>query len=288
MLVVKTLPASAGGERDVLSFPGLEKSPGRAHGNPLQYSCLENPQGQRSLAGHSPWSHKESDTTEATWHAYTHAPVKKMVPLQNHQLSFLLDILIYIYTYLKNWLTWLWRLGSPKDLYSKGLRPRRGSGISSSPSLRAKGDWCPSSKTSRKRMNSSLFRFYLGLRWTEWTSLKFGVKSALLSLQIQKLISSRNTFIDTPRIMFNQVSGPCGTVKLTNKINHHNLPPEKTKKNLSPLTSTSSSITLPFHSLSQWNFSEDLCLSTMLPSSEACPLSRPMKCQTLPQCPYST
>ena len=219
---------------------------------------------------------------------HTHLLVKKMVPLQNHQLSFLLDILIYIYTYLKNWLTWLWRLGSPKDLYSKGLRPRRGSGISSSPSLRAKGDWCPSSKTSRKRMNSSLFRFYLGLRWTEWTSLKFGVKSALLSLQIQKLISSRNTFIDTPRIMFNQVSGPCGTVKLTNKINHHNLPPEKTKQNLSPLTSTSSSITLPFHSLSQWNFSEDLCLSTMLPSSEACPLSRPMKCQTLPQCPYST
>ena len=146
---------------------------------------------------------------------HTHLLVKKMVPLQNHQLSFLLDIRIYIYTYLKNWLTWLWRLGSPKDLYSKGLRPRRGSGISSSPSLRAKGDWCPSSKTGRKIMNSSLFRFYLGLRWTEWTSLKFGVQSALLSLQIQKLISSRNTFTDTPRIMFNQVSGPRGTVKLT-------------------------------------------------------------------------
>ena len=34
------------------------------HGNPLQYSCLENPHGQRSLAGYSPWGHKESDTTE--------------------------------------------------------------------------------------------------------------------------------------------------------------------------------------------------------------------------------
>ena len=35
------------------------------HGNPLQYSCLENPHGQRSLAGYSPWGHKESETTEA-------------------------------------------------------------------------------------------------------------------------------------------------------------------------------------------------------------------------------
>ena len=34
------------------------------YGNPLQYSCLENPHGQRSLVGYSPWSLKESDTTE--------------------------------------------------------------------------------------------------------------------------------------------------------------------------------------------------------------------------------
>ena len=34
------------------------------HGNPLQYSCLENPHGQRSLVGYSPWGYKESDTTE--------------------------------------------------------------------------------------------------------------------------------------------------------------------------------------------------------------------------------
>ena len=30
-------------ERDLGSIPGLEKSPGEGHGNPLQYSCLENP-----------------------------------------------------------------------------------------------------------------------------------------------------------------------------------------------------------------------------------------------------
>ena len=49
---------------DLDSIPGLERSPGGGQGNPFQYSCLENPHGQRSLAGYSPWGHKESDTTE--------------------------------------------------------------------------------------------------------------------------------------------------------------------------------------------------------------------------------
>ena len=44
---------------DLGSIPGLGRSPGGGQGNPLQYSCLENPQGQRSLVGYSPWSHKE-------------------------------------------------------------------------------------------------------------------------------------------------------------------------------------------------------------------------------------
>ena len=42
-LVVKNQPASAGDIRDVGSIPGLGRSPGAGHGNPLQYSCLENP-----------------------------------------------------------------------------------------------------------------------------------------------------------------------------------------------------------------------------------------------------
>ena len=49
---------------DLGSVPGLGRSPGGGHGNPLQYSCLENPHGQRSLAGYSPWGHRQSDTTE--------------------------------------------------------------------------------------------------------------------------------------------------------------------------------------------------------------------------------
>ena len=32
--------------------------------NIIQYSCLENPHGQRNLAGYSPWGRRESDTTE--------------------------------------------------------------------------------------------------------------------------------------------------------------------------------------------------------------------------------
>ena len=48
------------------SIPELGRSPGGGHDNPLQYSCLENPHGQRSLAGYSPQGRKELDTTEAT------------------------------------------------------------------------------------------------------------------------------------------------------------------------------------------------------------------------------
>ena len=59
--VVKNLPANAG---DMGSIPGLGRSPREGNGNPLQYSCLENPHGQRSLAGYSPRGCKESDATE--------------------------------------------------------------------------------------------------------------------------------------------------------------------------------------------------------------------------------
>ena len=46
------------------SIPGLGGSPWGGYGNPLQYSCLENPHGQRSLSGCSSRGRKESDTTE--------------------------------------------------------------------------------------------------------------------------------------------------------------------------------------------------------------------------------
>ena len=43
VLVVKTLPVNTGDVQDAVSMPGLERSPRGRHGNPLQYSCLENP-----------------------------------------------------------------------------------------------------------------------------------------------------------------------------------------------------------------------------------------------------
>ena len=44
-------------------------SPEGGHGNPLQYSCLDNPHGQRNLVGYNPWCLKESDMTKqlSTW-----------------------------------------------------------------------------------------------------------------------------------------------------------------------------------------------------------------------------
>ena len=64
VLAVKNPPANAGNIRALGSIPGSGRSPGGVHGNLLQCSCLENPHGQRSLAGYTPRGHKESDTTE--------------------------------------------------------------------------------------------------------------------------------------------------------------------------------------------------------------------------------
>ena len=63
---VKNLPANTGDAKDVGSIPGLEKSPGGGNSNPLQYSCLENPQWTEETGSCSSWFQKESDTTEHT------------------------------------------------------------------------------------------------------------------------------------------------------------------------------------------------------------------------------
>ena len=54
LALVKILLANAGNVRDAGSITGSGRSPGGGHSNPLQYSCLENPHGQRSLVGCSP------------------------------------------------------------------------------------------------------------------------------------------------------------------------------------------------------------------------------------------
>ena len=55
-----------GAAGDAGSIPGFGRFPGGGNGNPLQYSCLENLMNGRNLAGYSPWSFKELDTTKGT------------------------------------------------------------------------------------------------------------------------------------------------------------------------------------------------------------------------------
>ena len=55
---------SACNSGDPRSIPGLGRFRGGGHGNPLQYSSLENPHGQRSLVGYTPWGCKDLDMIE--------------------------------------------------------------------------------------------------------------------------------------------------------------------------------------------------------------------------------
>ena len=60
---------------DLGLIPGLGRFSGGGQGNPLQFSCLENPHGQRNLAGYSPQGHKcqtrlNQTKTTATTHVH--------------------------------------------------------------------------------------------------------------------------------------------------------------------------------------------------------------------------
>ena len=67
VLVVKNLPANAADIRDADLIPGLGRSPGRGHGNPFQYSGLENPMDRGAWwATVHRFEKEESDMTEAT------------------------------------------------------------------------------------------------------------------------------------------------------------------------------------------------------------------------------
>ena len=64
-LVVKNPLINAGDLRDVGSIPGLGRSPGVGNGNPLQYTCLENPMDRRD------------------WRAIVHGIAESQTPLSN-------------------------------------------------------------------------------------------------------------------------------------------------------------------------------------------------------------
>ena len=64
--------ASACNAGDPGSIPGLGRSPGEGNGNPLQYSCLENPMDRGAWRATSPRGCKELDMTERL-HSFTHS-----------------------------------------------------------------------------------------------------------------------------------------------------------------------------------------------------------------------
>ena len=67
LLRIAETSCNAGDAADVGSIPGPGRSPGGENGSPLQYSCLENPRGQKSLAGY-----KELATIKAPERAHAH------------------------------------------------------------------------------------------------------------------------------------------------------------------------------------------------------------------------
>ena len=69
--VVKNLPASAENTRDVHSIPGSGMSPGGGNGNPLQYSCLENPMDRGAWLSAVQGGHKRVRHDLAIEHACT-------------------------------------------------------------------------------------------------------------------------------------------------------------------------------------------------------------------------
>ena len=78
------LVADAGDIRDVGSVPRLGRSPGERNGNPLQYSCLENPM-DRGAWWTTVHRVEESDATEGTWHTHhAHTSMKNNYTFQNN------------------------------------------------------------------------------------------------------------------------------------------------------------------------------------------------------------
>ena len=84
--MVKNPPANAGDVRDTGPVPGSGRSPGGGNGNPLQYSCLENPM-DRGAWQNTVHGVTELDTTEHT-HIIKHRFVLRAVALNLKILFF--------------------------------------------------------------------------------------------------------------------------------------------------------------------------------------------------------
>ena len=98
VLVVKNLPTSAGDVRDAASIPGSGRSPEKGTGNPLQYSCLENPMDKGAW-----WTTVHSVGQSWTWLKWpsTHAMYPKFLLLELiTSWSYMHKIYIYMCIYI--------------------------------------------------------------------------------------------------------------------------------------------------------------------------------------------
>ncbi|MEB1815087.1 hypothetical protein NYR05_11665, partial [Adlercreutzia mucosicola] len=86
---------------DLGSIPGSGRSPGGGPGNPLQYSCLGESHGQRSLAGYSPWGHKRVRHDLAIGHTCT-KKIEEIIYIYIYIYIYThICVYIYIFIYLK-------------------------------------------------------------------------------------------------------------------------------------------------------------------------------------------
>ena len=92
--MVKNLPGNAGDIRDVGSIPGLGRSSGGGHGNPLQYSCLENAMDRGAWQAHTVHRVAVSDATEASYHACMHMHTHTHTRTYTYKKSTLLYLFI--------------------------------------------------------------------------------------------------------------------------------------------------------------------------------------------------
>ena len=139
--MVKSQPANAGDIRDTGSIPGSERSPRGGNGNPLQYSCLENPMDRGAWwAMVHRMGHKELDTTEATEHAcmqvflimasclYLFITILRIYLVQDYPVLYMIMVMLnqasLVAQMVKNplamWKTWALSLGRGKPL-EKGM-----------------------------------------------------------------------------------------------------------------------------------------------------------------------
>ena len=73
------------------SIAGLGRSPGEGHGNPLQYSCLENPMDKRNLVSYSPWGCKDSryDWATTTFTSFDQTFILKWILKFSHLVAYI-------------------------------------------------------------------------------------------------------------------------------------------------------------------------------------------------------